>query len=211
MKDNHLEVSGKTCCPTCGQKLPEPEPSVEILEDFFDYNLLTGFLTHKYRPMKYFKSKRSYSKFNNNMVGKRAGSPYDHLSKNGRRSISVFRKKYLEHRVIWALYYKEWPPKGMVIDHINGDPSDNRLDNLRLVTPRENAMNRKLSSNCKSGVSGIHKSVTRNSWVAVIWVGGRNLNLGTFINFDDAVKVRKAAEIKYGFHENHGRDGIVDG
>ena len=99
----------------------------------------------------------------------------------------------------------------MVIDHINGDPFDNRIDNLRLVTQRENSMNRRLSCNNKSGVIGVHYYSSRKQWQAQITSEGKKINLGRFDNFDDAVKVRKDAEIKYGFHENHGRDGIVDG
>jgi hypothetical protein len=206
MKDNHLEVSGKTCCPTCGQTLPKPEPSVEILEELFDYNSLTGFVTNKYRPRKYFNTKNSYSTFNSYQVGKRSGSEKDRF-----RRITLFGKPYPEHRLIWALYYKEWPPKEMVIDHINGDPFDNKIDNLRLVTHRENAMNRRLSCNNKSGVIGVHYYASREQWQAQITVKGKKINLGRFDNFDDAVKSRKDAEIKYGFHENHGRDGIING
>jgi len=204
MKDNHLEVSGKTCCPTCGQTLPEPEVSVEILEEFFEYNPITGFVIHKYKPRKYFKTDGGYNNFNLHYKGKRAGT----VTKD-RRTISLFKKTCLEHRVIWALYYKEWPPKGMVIDHINGDPYDNRIDNLRLVTHKENAMNTRLSSKNKSGVAGVRWR--RNRWESSIVYNREYYYLGLFINFDDAVKARKAAEIKYGFHENHGRDGIVDG
>jgi len=206
MKENQLEVSGKTCCPTCGQTLPKPEPSVEILEELFDYNSLTGFVTNKYRPRKYFNTKNSYSTFNSHQVGKRSGSEKDRF-----RRITLFGKPYPEHRLIWALYYKEWPPKEMVIDHINGDPFDNKIDNLRLVTHRENSMNRRLSCNNKSGVIGVHYYASREQWQAQITVKGKKINLGRFDNFDDAVKSRKDAEIKYGFHENHGRDGVVNG
>ena len=141
MKDNHLEVSGKTCCPTCGQTLPKPEPSIEILEELFDYNPLTGFVIHKYKPRKYYTSDGGYTSFNLHHKGKRAGTVTTY-----RRTIGIFGKTYAEHRVIWALYYKEWPSKEMVIDHINGDPYDNRIDNLRLFTHKENSMNRKLTS-----------------------------------------------------------------
>ena len=206
MKDNHLEVSGKTRCPTCGQTLPKPEPSVEILEELFEYNPETGFVINKHRPIEYFKTKNAYSAFNTHQAGKRAGSVKDSF-----RRISLFKKFYPEHRLIWALYYKEWPSKKMVIDHINGDPFDNRIDNLRLVTHRENSMNRRLSCNNKSGVIGVHYYSSREQWQAQITSQGKKINLGRFDNFDDAVKARKDAEIKFGFHENHGRDGVVDG
>mgnify|MGYP003321531520 CR=1 FL=1 len=205
MKDNHLEVSGKTCCPTCGQTLPEPKVSVEILEELFDYNPLTGFLTNKYRPRKYFTRDNNYTQFNLYRKGKRAGGFGEKT-----RTLNLLNKKYMEHRVIWALYYKEWPSKGLVIDHINGDPFDNRIHNLRLVTIRENAMNTKLSSKNKSGVTGVSLH-GGGKWQSKITSNGKSYYLGLFSNFDDAVKARKQAETKYGFHENHGRDGTIDG
>ena len=84
----------------------------------------------------------------------------------------------------------------MVIDHINGDPFDNKIDNLRLVTHRENAMNRRLSCNNKSGVIGVHYYASRKQWQAQITVKGKKINLGRFDNFDDAVKSRKDAKKK---------------
>jgi hypothetical protein len=99
----------------------------------------------------------------------------------------------------------------MFIDHINGDSMDNRIDNLRLVTHKENSLNKKLSSNNKSGVVGVSKNSRNKKWKADITYNNQKYYLGEFNNFDDAVKVRKAAEIKYGFHKNHGRNGIVNG
>lgn len=83
------------------------------------------------------------------------------------------------------------------IDHINHNPSDNRKNNLRIVTRSQNQMNVGLSSNNKSGVTGVHFNTRNEKWVAQIGFNRKRIYLGEFDNFDNAVKARKEAEIKY--------------
>ena len=72
--------------------------------------------------------------------------------------VRVCGKKVLAHRLVWALYYGEWPDKP--IDHINMDRHDNRIVNLRLASVTENNRNRPRQSNNTSGYKGVtfHKS-----------------------------------------------------
>jgi hypothetical protein len=56
-------------------------------------------------------------------------------------SVCLRGKVYTAHRVIWKWYYGEEVPEGMHIDHINRNPLDNRIANLRVVTPYENFQN----------------------------------------------------------------------
>lgn len=83
-------------------------------------------------------------------VGDRAGSVY----KNGYRYICVDRKDYLEHRLVWLWVHGEWPT--VAIDHINGIPSDNRPENLRLANQEQNQQNRSSKSKASSGLVGAH-------------------------------------------------------
>ena len=69
--------------------------------------------------------------------------------------ISIYGKRYPAHRLAWLYIYGEWPPDQ--IDHIDGEPSNNRLDNLRLATNSENQQNRKIASNNTSGAKGVCK------------------------------------------------------
>jgi hypothetical protein len=112
--------------------------------------------------------------------------------------------KFLAHRVAWALYCGKWPNEQ--IDHINGVRCDNRITNLRAVTPQENQRNRKKQANNTSGVCGVYWDLNRGKWRARIKLDRGYRHLGHFDNLEDAAKVRKEAEVKHEFHENYGRD-----
>jgi len=72
-----------------------------------------------------------------------------------------------------------------MIDHVNRVPADNRIVNLRIVTPSQNQQNRTIQSNSTSKMKGVtlHQC---GKWVAQIWNEGKKENLGMFINKDDA-------------------------
>lgn len=106
------------------------------------------------------------------------------------------------HRVIWAIVHGYWPKQ---IDHINGIKTDNRLANLREVDDAENRKNMAIRSDNASGFHGVRWLKRRSKWRAEIKVSGSPKYLGEFANKDDAIAARKAAELAYGFHENHGR------
>ncbi len=98
-------------------------------------------------------------------------------------------------------------PKGVLVDHINGDGLDNRRKNIRLATAGDNMRNRRLNSNNRSGVSGVCWAKDSRKWQAQIKVEGHMLYLGQFDELDDAIAARLTAEKEHGFHENHGRSG----
>lgn len=84
-----------------------------------------------------------------------------------------------------------------VIDHINGDKTDNRKCNLRFVSFQENCFNKKLISSNVSGITGVIWDTYRNKWKATIGYNYKTINLGRFDNKKDAIAARKAAEEKY--------------
>jgi hypothetical protein len=122
---------------------------------------------------------------------------------------SIFGRAYNAHRVIWALIHGEWPKAE--IDHINGDRSDNRISNLRSVSVQENARNSKLPADNTSGAIGVSWKKRDARWQAYIAVNRRHIHLGYFDDFDAAVAARKEAELRLGFHPNHGRSSPVVG
>lgn len=63
-----------------------------------------------------------------------------------------------------------------------------------------------MQANNTSGHTGVYWNGLRGKWYARIVVSGESKNLGHFLEKDEAIAARLAAEIKYGFHENHGKD-----
>jgi hypothetical protein len=117
-------------------------------------------------------------------VGSEAGASEG--DPRGYRSLGWNAKKYLTHRVVFFLHTGTDPGE-FCVDHINGDPSDNRPANLRLATPSQNLMNmRRPMRNNKTGVLGVHWSSQNKSWCAKLSVGGKQL-CRFFQNFEDAV------------------------
>lgn len=88
-------------------------------------------------------------------------------------------------------------PDKLVVDHISGDKADNRKSNLRICKYNENSRNHSLNSNNTSGVAGVSWHKASNKWIARIKVNYKTIYLGTFVNFEKAVKARKEAEEKY--------------
>lgn len=124
-----------------------------------------------------------------------------------RMRVTLDGRNTFAHHIVWLLNYGYWPQDtGMIIDHIDGNGLNNRLDNLRLVDYKTNGKNMGLTSLSKSGVPGVTWVEDRGKWRVRIKVNGKKFSLGSYITFDDAVQVRKDAEKKYGFHENHGRE-----
>ena len=124
------------------------------------------------------------------------------LNRHGHRTIRIDRKHYLAHRL--ALLYMKWRWPVEQIDHINGQPDDNRFVNLREATPKENSRNAKRRKDNTSGVVGVGWNQRDNCWHARIKIDKRLMHIGYFKDFDDAVKARKRAEREHGFHANHG-------
>lgn len=87
--------------------------------------------------------------------------------------------------------------KNLDVDHINHNTVDNRKENLRIVTRSQNQMNMQGRSNNTSGVAGVIFNKNANKWAVAIQKDNKRIHLGVFDNFDEAVKVRKEAEIKY--------------
>lgn len=116
----------------------------------------------------------------------------------------IFDLSFSAHRVVWAIVYGEWPPVGLVVDHINGNPQDNRITNLRVVSHTANGRNCKQSKSNRTGRTGVSFSKREGKWVAYIHDGKRR-NLGYFNDYASACAAREAAERQVGYHPNHGR------
>ena len=170
-------------CTLC--KNPKNQPLTQALvQKFFEYDPVSGELTRRLPT-------------SNNYVGEVVGT----LKNNGYLSVGFGDKEYLVHRLIW-LYVKGYLPDQ--VDHIDHDRLNNSWVNLREVNNTDNSKNTSVSSNSTTKVNGVSFMKSRNKYRATIVVNRKQVHLGLFEDINDAVKARKDADIKYGFHANHG-------
>lgn len=165
--------------------------TAERARELLAYDPETGWLVRK--------SKRGGSS-----VGDRAG--WVNRKKSGYRSrhIRVDGKIYLEHRLIWFIVTGSWP--NPEIDHENHDATDNRWKNLREVNVVDNARNYSRRSDNPTGVTGVTWHECTSTYRVRIKAHGKDKPLGFFKEFEKAVAARKAAEIEYSYHINHGAE-----
>ena len=136
----------------------------------------------------------------------RAGNEAGFLNKSkGYMEVGVGGRLHKAHRVIWDLTFQsdKLGPDDE-IDHINHIRSDNRLVNLRKATCAMNSRNKSKRKDNTSGVTGVHWHKAFSKWGASIAAEGVRVSLGLFADKKDAIAARKAAELEYGYHENHG-------
>ena len=120
--------------------------------------------------------------------------PGDLLGSNatGYLQIYIDGKPYKLHRVIWKMKYG-CDPVGQ-IDHKDGNKKNNRIANLRDVSPLENNRNRCLKSSCSSGRTGVSRCSTTGLWVAHASINNRVVHLGKYTVLQDAIAARQCGE-----------------
>lgn len=122
----------------------------------------------------------------NSKQSRRNGLPAGNVQKIGYHIISIDKVHYLSHRLAWCHYYGEWPE--LLIDHINGVKTDNRIENLRLATKQENNFNSTMWKSNKSGYKGVFWNSQKQKWQARATLNYKAIYLGTFDDAEDASK-----------------------
>ncbi len=143
-------------------------------------------------------------RWNTKYSGKRAGSL--DLSSGYRYigfTIKGKRQHFLEHRLVFIWFHGHFP-KGQ-IDHEKGIKDQNWIEYLRDVSSSENNKNKRMPKNNTSGVMGVSWHKPLGKWRAGIMVDYKTIHLGYFYDKFEAICARKSSEVKYRFHENHGR------
>jgi len=152
---------------------PKPLPPQDVLKEIFDYDPETGVLTRK---------------INGNCLW--------HSDRDGYLRVNVLGSKRAVHRVVWKLFYGHDPD---TVDHINGRPDDNRIENLRSADHQTNNRNKTTGKNNTSGYPGVSYVRSDNLWLVRINHDGKRKYIGMYKDKLKAIEARKNAEKKYGY------------
>jgi hypothetical protein len=124
-----------------------------------------------------------------------AGSTAGYPDRDGYLMVCIDYQAYFAHRLAWLYTFGEWPSED--IDHIDRNPSNNALANLRPASRSENLANTKARRDNTSGKKGVwwHKSAKK--WAAGITVKRRAHHLGLFESIEDAAAAYEHAAKKH--------------
>lgn len=123
----------------------------------------------------------------------------DEAGYRGVRGIAIGFRGVLfgAHRIAWALHYGEWPTG--VVDHINRNPHDNRISNLRMGSQQQNTFNAGPSKNNTSGYKGVYFRKDTGKWSAEITHNRKKKSLGCYPTAElAAAAYGKAAKETFG-------------
>lgn len=164
------------------------EITQQLLHELFDYRE-DGSLVRKYS-----------TSGNGNHAGKVVGC-IPKSKTNKYVTTKIKGQHWCVHKLIYMYHHGFVPDQ---LDHINRNKLDNRIENLRPASPEENASNRKLFSNNKSGAKGVFWDKPKNKWFVYLDVNKTRKNIGYFEDFELAELVAIEARNKYhGAFANH--------
>ena len=153
---------------------PTTLPSQKKLQELFDY-----------RDGQLYWKEKTHSSID---LSKPAGC----IGKGGYRTIQIKGKIYKAHRLVWKYHYGKDPKE--FIDHIDGNKTNNNMENLREATNQQNGFNRGPQKNNKLGIKGVRKD--GNKYRARIIINGKEKHLGMFFTIEEAMLVREESEKK---------------
>ena len=162
-------------------------PTIERLKKVFEYK--DGILYWKVKPHPMaFRVK--------------AGDIADNIKSNGYKSVFVDGKAYPSHRIVYKIFNGNFDG---FIDHIDGNPSNNKIENLRIATAQENQRNAKLRKDNTSGVKGVSFDKSKGTWRVRLQINKKPKIFGNFKDLEFAELVAMEARDKYhGKFANHG-------
>ena len=162
-------------------------PSIEELDRIFTYDHETGSLIRIASCAKRF-------------IGKEAGCIMRQLGRDTCRSVSIDDIPYMAHRIIWKMVTRKEPPIGSHIDHIDGNPLNNKWSNLRIATSAENGRNRKMKSTSVTRIKGVsapkRREKSKKPYMAHITVNGKCQHLGVYYTKGEAGAAYAKAAIR---------------
>lgn len=152
----------------------------EQVKELFDYDSENGWMIRK---------KDNHGRVVNRPCGHKP------VHSAGYGQVNIDGKIYFAHRVIWLWHKGEWPEND--IDHIDRDPMNNRIENLRSATRSENNQNASIRKDNSSGFRGVYYHKAKKKYMAKIKVGDRQIYLGLFDTTEEAFLAYQLAKIQY--------------
>lgn len=176
-------------------KLKEEDLTVELLKELFTYHE-DGYLIWNIRPLHHFNNVGNCKRFNTPCAGNVAGY-FNKRSDSQQEGFGYWRTAvslkglgfegvahFKTHRLIFAMHHGYFPE---VVDHIDGDTNNNRINNLRPCSIKENSRNLKNAVNNTTGYKGVLKTNRiKNPYSAIVHYEGRGLRLGVFSTKEEA-------------------------
>lgn len=180
-------------------------PSQAQLLQLLDYDPETGRMTWRPRSPDMFSAgaqsaEHACKRWNARFAGKQA---FAELAVCGYLRGCIDGRRYRSHVIAWIISTGRHPEGD--VDHINGDPLDNRIANLRDVPHAINLRNAKQWSHNRSGHNGVYWSTRYGKWEAEAKVNKRKRYLGRFDRIEDAIAARKSFDAEHGFTARHGK------
>ena len=123
-----------------------------------------------------------------------AGNKAGYVANTGYLLVGIDKNLFLNHRIIFMMNYGYMPT---MIDHIDGNKLNNKIENLRDITRGQNRMNSKLQSNNKSGVKNVNWNKKHKKWYVQLGVEGKKLYFGSYFDLNVAKFVAETMRHKY--------------
>ena len=138
-------------------------------------------------------------------IDKKKMKPNDEAGRtksNGYCEVRIDGKLYGTHRIIFLMTYGYLPK---IIDHIDGNPRNNNIENLREATHAQNMKNSKIPKHNTSGIKGVYWDARYKKWIASCYVDNVHKHVGTF---DDIVEAAIALDkFRKEFHKEFANNG----
>jgi hypothetical protein len=126
-------------------------------------------------------------------IGKSAGW-LTHCNGRPYWKINIMGKTKYLHHVIFLMHHGYLPKR---IDHIDGDSTNNKIENLRAASQSQNMANSKMKCNNTSGYKGVTFRKDTQKWQAAIMVNGKHISLGSHTTKESAAIAYQEGAKKY--------------
>jgi hypothetical protein len=129
-----------------------------------------------------------------NLIRKKTNSIAGSIDTNGYLITSVLGKKQKNHRIIFLMHYGYLPK---IIDHIDRNPANNKIENLRAASRSLNCLNSKINKTNKSGVKNVDFLKSKKKWRVLMQIQKKSYFFGYFSDLELAALVAEEAKDKY--------------